>query len=82
MVRLWNLNICIENVNARLTGAEDISYDVITLGTYFLCFLLHSHSFTLRTDSRKSDSSEIYFKKFAQYFGLTWIWRQKKRDKN
>ena len=58
-----------------LTGADDISYDVITLGTYFSTFFLYSHLFTLRTDSRKSDNSEIYFKKFAQYFGSTWIWR-------
>ena len=59
-----------------LTGVNDISYDVITLGTYFsMFFFLHSYSFTLRTDWRKSDSSEIYFKKFAQYLGLTWIWR-------
>ena len=55
-----------------LTGADDISYDVIILGTYFSTFFfLYSHSFTLRTDWRKSDNSEIYFKKFAQYLGLT-----------
>ena len=54
-----------------LTGAGDISYDVITLSTYFSTFFLYSHSFTLRTDSRKSDNSEIYFKKFAKYLGLT-----------
>ena len=55
-----------------LTGADDVSYDVTTLGTYFsmFFFFLHSHSFTLRTDWRKSDSSEIFFNKCAQYFDL------------
>ena len=58
-----------------LIGADDISGDVITLGTYFSTFFfVHSHTFTLRTDWRKSVSSEIYVNKFAQYFGLTWIW--------
>ena len=48
--------------------------DVTTLGTYFFFFFfLHSHWFTLRTDWRKSDSSEIFFNKCAQYFGWTWI---------
>ena len=59
-----------------LTGADDISHDVIyRWQIFFYVLFLHSHFFTLRTDWRKSDSSEIYFKKFAQYFGLTWIWR-------
>ena len=57
-----------------LFGADTISHDVITLGTYFSTFFLHSHMFTLRTDWRKKVSSEIYFHKFAQYFGLLWIW--------
>ena len=43
-----------------LTGAGDISYEVITLSTYFSTFFLYSHSFTLRTDSQKSDNSNIF----------------------
>ena len=38
-----------------LIGGDDISNDVITLGTFFnVC--LHSRSFSLRADWRKSDT--------------------------
>ena len=43
-----------------LIGGDDISSDVITLGTCFHVFFnlcLHSHLFPLRADWRKSDSS-------------------------
>ena len=47
-LRLWNLNICIEKVCCEMRiGGDDISNDVITLGT---CF-------PLRADWWKSDSS-------------------------
>ena len=39
-----------------LIGGDDISNDVITLGTCFSMFFLHSRSFPLRADWRKSDS--------------------------
>ena len=40
-----------------LIGGDDISNDVITLGTCFSMFVLHSRSFPLHADWRKSDSS-------------------------
>ena len=43
-----------------LIGGDDISSDVITIGTCFHVFFnlcLHSHLFPLRADWRKSDSS-------------------------
>ena len=40
-----------------LSGGDDISNDVITLGTCFSMFVLHSRSFPLHADWRKSDSS-------------------------
>ena len=40
-----------------LIGGDDISNDVITLGTCFSMLVLHSRSFPLRADWRKSDSS-------------------------
>ena len=55
-LRLWNFNICIEKVEAKfcpckmLIGGDDISNDVITLGT---CFSM----FPRRADWRKFDSS-------------------------
>ena len=57
-------------------GPPYVMMSLPLIGTYFsVFFFLHSHWFTLRTDWRKSDSSEIFFNKCAQYFGLTWIWR-------
>ena len=61
-LRLWNLHICIEKVDAKmLIGRDDlISNDVINFGTSFHVFFnvcLHSHLFLLCTDWRKSDSS-------------------------
>ena len=48
-LRVWNLNICIENRKSRcdmLIGGDDISSDVITLGTCFsMFFFLHWRSF-------------------------------------
>ena len=39
-LRLWNLNICIEkSLCEMLIGGDDISNDVITLGTCFLFFV-------------------------------------------
>ena len=38
-------------------GRDDISNDVITLGTFQIMFFLHLHSFPLCTDRRKSDRS-------------------------
>ena len=40
-----------------LVGEDDIGNDVITLGTYFSTFVLHSRSFPLSADWSKSDSS-------------------------
>ena len=40
-----------------LIGGDDFSNDVITLGTCFFNVCSHSHSFSLRADWRKSDSS-------------------------
>ena len=40
-----------------LIAGDDISYEVITLGTCFFNVCLHSHSFPLHADWRKSDSS-------------------------
>ena len=40
-----------------LIGGDDFSNDVITLGTCFFNVCSHSHSFWLRADWRKSDSS-------------------------
>ena len=40
-----------------LIGGYDISNDIITLGTFFFNVCLHSRSFLLRADWRKSDSS-------------------------
>ena len=40
-----------------LIGGYDISNDIITLGTCFFNVCSHSHSFSLRADWRKSDSS-------------------------
>ena len=39
-LRLWNLNICIEKSRCEmLIGGDDISNDVITLGTCLLIFV-------------------------------------------
>ena len=44
-LRLWNFNVCIEKVEAKfcrwkmLIGGDDISNDVITLGTRFSMFV-------------------------------------------
>ena len=39
-LRLWNLNICIEKSRCEmLIGGDDISDDVITLGTCLLIFV-------------------------------------------
>ena len=46
-LRLWSLNICIE----MLIGGDDISNDVIILGTSFSMFVY------IRADWRKYDSS-------------------------
>ena len=40
-----------------LIGGDDLSNDIITLGTWFFNVCSHSHSFSLRADWRKSDSS-------------------------
>ena len=40
-----------------LIGGDDLSNDVITLGTFFFNVWLHARSFPLRVDWRKSDSS-------------------------
>ena len=40
-----------------LIGQDDISNDVITLGTCFAMFVLHLHSFPLHADWQKSDGS-------------------------
>ena len=40
-----------------LIGRDDISNDVITLGTCFSMFFLRSRSFPLHADWQKSDSS-------------------------
>ena len=40
-----------------LIGGDDISNDVITLGTCFFILCLHSGSFSLCADWRESDSS-------------------------
>ena len=66
-LRLWNLNICIEKVNAKCWLAEiTLVYDVITLGACFHLFFyvcLYWRSFTFHADWpdwpdwRKSDSS-------------------------
>ena len=44
-LQLWNLNICIEKVYAKmLIGGYDISNDVVTLGTCFSMFAyIHTH---------------------------------------
>ena len=42
---------------AMLIGGKDIANDVNTLGTCFSMFFLHSHSFPLRSDWGKTDSS-------------------------
>ena len=38
-LRLWNLNICIEKRCEMLIGGDDISNDVVTLGTCFSKFV-------------------------------------------
>ena len=52
-LRLWNLNICIEQVDAKemLIDRDDISDDIIALGTCFSMFVY------IRADWQKSDSS-------------------------
>ena len=52
-LRLWNLNICIEKVDAKemLIDRDDISDDIIALGTCFSMFVY------IRADWQKSDSS-------------------------
>ena len=52
-LRLWNLNICIEKVDAKemLIDQDDISDDIIALGTCFSMFVY------IRADWQKSDSS-------------------------
>ena len=39
-----------------LIGVDDTTNNVTTLGTFFFIVCLHSHSFPLRVDWRKSDS--------------------------
>ena len=60
-LRLWNLIICIEKSRSEmLIDGDDISNDVVTLGFWFRVFFnvfLHSRSFPLPPDWRKSDSS-------------------------
>ena len=56
-----------------LMGGDDISNDVITLGTIFQCFL-HSRSFLLRAEWRKSDSSVD-----GESLGK-WRWNSNSRD--
>ena len=52
-LRLWNLNICIEKVDAKemLIDRDDISDDIIALGTCFSMFVY------IRAGWQKSDSS-------------------------
>ena len=53
----WNLNIWIrKNLCEILIGGDDISNDIITLGTLFFKVCLHSRQFPLHVDWRKSDS--------------------------
>ena len=57
-VRLWNLNICIKKVDAKCWLAEmTLVVTSLTLARFFQCPLVHSRSFLLRVDWRKSDSS-------------------------
>ena len=57
-----------------LIGGDDISNDVITLGTCFSMLVLHSRSFPLRADWRKSDSSVD-----GELHG-NWRWNSNSRD--
>ena len=57
LARLWNLILHRKSRCEMLIGGDDISNDVITLGTCFSMLVLHSRSFPLRADWRKSDSS-------------------------
>ena len=43
-LRVWNLNICIEKIDAKSIGGDDISDDVITLGTCISMFALIGES--------------------------------------
>ena len=56
-LRLWNLNICIEKVEAKCWLAEmTLVMTSLPLDTCFQCLLV-SRSFPLLADWRKSDSS-------------------------
>ena len=58
-----------------LIGEDDISNDLITLGTFFFFNVcLHMHSFPLHTDWQKSDSS------VDGYPQANWRWNSNSRD--
>ena len=57
-----------------LIGADDISYDVITPWHVFFNICLHSHSFPLLADWRKSDSS------VDREHQANWRWNSNSRD--
>ena len=57
-LRLWNLNICIEKVEAKCGLAEmTLVMTSLPLASMFFNVCLHSRLFPLRADWRKSDSS-------------------------
>ena len=71
-LRLWNLNICIEKVDAKemLIDQDDISDDIIALGTCFSMFVY------IRADWQKSDSS------VDREPEGNWRWNSNSRDIN
>ena len=57
-LRLWNLNICIEKVEAKCGLAEmTLVMTSLPLASMFFNVCLHSRLFPLRADWRKSDNS-------------------------
>ena len=57
-LRLWNLNICIEKVEAKCgLGEMTLVMTSLPLASMFFNVCLHSRLFPLRADWRKSDSS-------------------------
>ena len=57
-LRLWNLNICIEKVEAKCgLGEMTLVMTSLPLASMFFNVCLHSRLFPLHSDWRKSDSS-------------------------
>ena len=75
VLRLWNLNSCIEKIDAKCWLAEMTfcKYEVIALGTCFSMFV-YIHAFPLCADWQKSNSS------VDREPEGNWTWNSNSRD--